>query len=50
LACAKKADDDLQTIEEAIKRLKEREKGKAKAAERAKRVCMCLSWTAHLLI
>ncbi|KAI9445756.1 histone acetyltransferases subunit 3-domain-containing protein [Lactarius psammicola] len=34
---AKKADDDLRTIEESIRRLKEREKGKAKAVERTKR-------------
>ncbi|KAN0141056.1 Histone acetyltransferases subunit 3 domain containing protein [Lactarius tabidus] len=34
---AKKADDDLRTIEESLRRLKEREKGKAKAIERAKR-------------
>jgi transcriptional adapter 3 len=29
---AKKADDDLRTIEESLRRLKEREKGKAKAS------------------
>ncbi|KAH9162274.1 histone acetyltransferases subunit 3-domain-containing protein [Lactarius sanguifluus] len=34
---AKKAGDDLRTIEESIKRLKERGKGKAKAVERMKR-------------
>src|SRR6266702_6045519 len=38
---AKKADDDLRTIEESIRRLKEREKGKAKAVERTKRECAC---------
>lgn len=43
---AKKADDDLRTIEESIRRLKEREKGKAKAIERAKRECAYLSSTA----
>jgi transcriptional adapter 3 len=47
---AKKADDDLRTIEESLRRLKEREKGKAKAVERAKRECAYLSWTARLLI
>ncbi|KAI9436319.1 histone acetyltransferases subunit 3-domain-containing protein [Lactarius indigo] len=36
---AKKAGDDLRTIEESFKRLKEREKGKAKAVERMKREC-----------
>ncbi|KAF8262757.1 histone acetyltransferases subunit 3-domain-containing protein [Lactarius quietus] len=40
---AKKADDDLRTIEESLRRLKEREKGKAKAIERAKRECAYLS-------
>ncbi|KAI0303296.1 histone acetyltransferases subunit 3-domain-containing protein [Multifurca ochricompacta] len=34
---AKKADDDLRAIEESMRRLKEREKGKAKAVERTKR-------------
>lgn len=34
---AKKADDDLRTIEESFRRLKEREKGKAKAVERTRR-------------
>ncbi|KAH8990055.1 histone acetyltransferases subunit 3-domain-containing protein [Lactarius hatsudake] len=34
---AKKAGDDLRTIEESIKKLKERGKGKAKAVERMKR-------------
>jgi transcriptional adapter 3 len=43
---AKKADDDLRTIEESLRRLKEREKGKAKAIERAKRECAYLSSTA----
>ena len=42
---AKKADDDLRTIEESIRRMKEREKGKAKAVERAKRECAYLSST-----
>ena len=36
---AKKADDDLRTIEECFRRAKEREKGKAKAVERTKREC-----------
>jgi transcriptional adapter 3 len=45
---AKKADDDLRTIEESIRRLKEREKGKAKAIERAKRECAYLSSAARV--
>jgi transcriptional adapter 3 len=36
---AKKADDDLRTIEESMRRLKEREKGKAKLVEKMKREC-----------
>ncbi|KII89418.1 hypothetical protein PLICRDRAFT_41071 [Plicaturopsis crispa FD-325 SS-3] len=34
---AKKAGDDLRTIEESMKRMKEKEKGKAKAVEKVKR-------------
>ncbi|KAH9961150.1 histone acetyltransferases subunit 3-domain-containing protein [Lactifluus volemus] len=34
---AKKADEDLRTIEESMKKLKEREKGKARLVERTKR-------------
>jgi transcriptional adapter 3 len=36
---AKKADDDLRTIEESMRKLKEREKGKAKVVEKMKREC-----------
>jgi|SRR5579863_3826205 len=36
---AKKADDDLRTIEESMRRLKEKEKGKAKLVEKMKREC-----------
>jgi len=36
---AKKADDDLRTIEESMRRLKEREKGKAKVVENRRREC-----------
>ena len=45
---AKKADDDLRTIEESMKRLREWEtgKGKAKAVERTKRECAYSSSTA----
>jgi transcriptional adapter 3 len=39
---AKKADDDLRTIEESMRRLKEREKGKAKVVEKMKRECASL--------
>lgn len=35
----KKADDDLRTIEESMRKLKEREKGKAKLVEKMKREC-----------
>ena len=38
----KKADDDLRTIEESMRRLKEREKGKAKLVEKMKRECALL--------
>ncbi|KAI0261731.1 histone acetyltransferases subunit 3-domain-containing protein [Gloeopeniophorella convolvens] len=34
---ARKADDDLRTIEESMRKMKEKEKGKAKAVERVKR-------------
>lgn len=34
---AKKAGEDLKTIEESIRRMKEREKGKARAVEKVKR-------------
>jgi len=39
---AKKADDDLRTIEESMRRLKEKEKGKAKLVEKMKRECALL--------
>jgi transcriptional adapter 3 len=39
---AKKADADLRTIEESMRRLKEREKGKAKVVEKTKRECASL--------
>jgi transcriptional adapter 3 len=39
---AKKADDDLRTIEESMRRLKEKEKGKAKVVEKMKRECASL--------
>ena len=41
---AKKAGDDLRTIEESMRRLKEKEKGKGKAIEKIKkeRACMFL--------
>lgn len=42
LVRAKKADDDLRTIEESMRRLKEREKGKAKVVEKMKRECASL--------
>lgn len=42
---AKKAGDDLRTIEESMRRLKEKEKGKGKAVEKVKkergRTCVC---------
>lgn len=37
---AKKADEDLRTIEESMRKLKEKEKGKAKLVERTKRECV----------
>lgn len=42
LVRAKKAEDDLRTIEESMRRLKEREKGKAKVVEKMKRECASL--------
>lgn len=40
---AKKAGDDLRAIEESMRRMKEREKGKFKAVDKIKRErdCMC---------
>ena len=40
---ARKAGDDLRTIDEAMRKLKEKEKGKAKAAEKVKRERGCAS-------
>ena len=47
MARAKKAGEDLKTIEESMRRLKEKEKGKGKAravdkVKREPRDCMCL--------
>lgn len=41
---AKKAGDDLRTIEESMRRLKEKEKGKAKAIEKIKRESCAYIW------
>ena len=38
---AKKAGDDIRTIEETMRRLKEKEKGKAKALQKAERERQC---------
>lgn len=38
----KKAGDDLKTIEESMRRIKEKEKGKAKAVEKVKRERPCM--------
>jgi transcriptional adapter 3 len=38
---AKKAGDDLRTIEESMKRMKEKEKGKGKAVDKIKRERDC---------
>src|ERR1700731_4093839 len=38
---ARKAEDDLRTIQESIRRMKQREKGKAKAVENVKRERDC---------
>lgn len=45
LARAKKAGEDLKTIEESMRRMKEKEKGKAKAIDKVKRErdCTCPS-------
>ena len=55
---AKKAGDDIRTIEESMRRLKEKEKGKAKAIQKAERergrayyltlhllLCLLVSWS-----
>lgn len=39
---AKKAGEDLRTIEESMRRMKEREKGKAKATDKIKRERDCM--------
>jgi transcriptional adapter 3 len=41
---AKKAEDDLRTIDEYMKRMKEKEKGKAKVVEKMKRECALSIW------
>ena len=38
---AKKAGDDIRTIEESMRRMKEKEKGKAKALEKVKKERAC---------
>lgn len=38
---ARKAGEDLKTIEESMRRMKEKEKGKAKASEKVKREGGC---------
>lgn len=38
---AKKAGDDLRAIQESMRRLKEKEKGKAKAVDKSKRERGC---------
>jgi transcriptional adapter 3 len=44
-ARAKKAVDDLHTIQESMRRMREKEKGKARAVEKVKRErdCTCVS-------
>lgn len=44
LARAKKAGDDLKAIEESMRRMKEKEKGKARAVVKRERDCTCLSF------
>ena len=44
---AKKAGDDIRTIEESMRRLKEKEKGKAKAMQKAERERACASLFMH---
>lgn len=39
---AKKAGDDLRTIEESMRRLKEKEKGKGKAVDKVKKERACM--------
>lgn len=54
LARSKKAGEDLKAIEESMRRMKEKEKGKAKAIDKVKRErdCMCvlLGFVAQILI
>lgn len=47
---AKKAGEDLKTIEESMKRIKEREKGKAKAVEKVKRERGCTYFCPIVLV
>lgn len=44
---ARKAGEDLKTIEESMRRLKEKEKGKAKATEKVKRERGCTYYTCN---
>ena len=46
---ARKASDDLRTIDEAMRKLKERERGKAKATEKVKRERGCAFFTSSLV-
>ena len=48
LELAKKAGDDIRTIEESMRRLKEKEKGKAKAIQKAERDRACACTHIHL--
>ena len=43
----KKAGDDIIAIQESFKRLKEKEKGKAKAMQKAERERACASFIIH---
>ena len=48
LARAKKAGEDLRIIEESMRRLKEKEKGKARASDKVKRERGCACYFLHL--
>jgi transcriptional adapter 3 len=47
---AKKAGDDLRTIEESMQRLKEKEKGKGKATDKIKKERACLYISLSLML
>ena len=47
VARGKKASDDLRTIQDLMRRMKEKEKGKAKAVEKVKRERDCMSIFFH---